>query len=318
MKIRLGRYSISLRIHQGFFANPPRSGPELDRPNYHMFVQDVAARVIPYFARRDSKGQPIADFQCDPEVLQAVYDRFAAIPSGSMGGRHRVDAEDLIQHIGERLPWTGRYQVDLRRRERAQRREQGSPVCYDKWTPKVCGVTLQIGLTNKDSREWELNVGIVPSVDVLDVRIPKSLGGIRGYRRLVARLDRFYDIGPKHWRRAIEAGRPDWTLDLATYRRASRIYRERASRDFGWDGRDTGTDFKTEYFTVYQSLRMRRACSLIRDSIVEALSTSLQVRRIEARVVVNGLPTAEDVGRAIAKLESGESTLQDAYNVVLK
>jgi hypothetical protein len=195
-------------------------------------------------------------------------------------------------------------------------RRYGVAECYDRWTLDVGRVTVQLGFSREDRYAFLFHIGVVPTADIYEVRIPKLLGGLRGYRRLLGRLERFSDLGPTYWRRKLEVGETDWRFDFAGYRRRARAYRERAARDWGWSGRDSASELKTEFFTVYRYLRMRRACALVRESILESLSAVLSRSGIEARISAIGLPSPEAIERAILQLERGEISLEDAYKLV--
>jgi hypothetical protein len=66
MALKLGRLSVGLRIHKGFFRLVGKQGADIGRPNYHMFLEDVAAGVLPYGVRRGRANGPAVELQVDP------------------------------------------------------------------------------------------------------------------------------------------------------------------------------------------------------------------------------------------------------------
>jgi hypothetical protein len=315
MALKLGRLSVGLRIHNGFFRLVGKQDADIGRPNYHMFVEDVAAGVLPYGARRGRADGPAVDLQVDPAIRQMARARLGALTPGRHRKGAHIDIEDAVGYVGERLAWTGRFLVDMRCADSDHQRH-GVAECHDRWTLNMGRFTVQLGFSREDRYAFLFHIGAVPTADIYEARIPKVLGGLRGYRRLLRRLDRFSDLGPTYWRRLLEAGEMDRRFDFAGYRRRARAYRERAARDWGWSGRDSSTELKTEFFTVYRYLRMRRACALVRESILESLSAVLRRSGIEARITAIGLPSPEAIERAILQLERGEISLEDAYKLV--
>jgi hypothetical protein len=316
MELKLRRLSVGLRIHKGFFRLVGEQGADIGRPNYHMFVEDVGAGVLPYGVRGGRAGGPAVELQVDPAILQTARDRLGALSPGSRRGGARIDVEDIVRYVGERLPWTGRFLIDMRCADSDHHHRFGVAECYDPWTPRIGRFTVQVGFSRADKCAFLFHIGAVPTADIYEARIPEELGGIRGYSRLLRRLDRFSELGPTHWRRQLESGEADWRFDFARYRRTARTYRERAARVWGWSGRDSSAELKTEFFTVFRYLRMRRACALVRQSILDSLSAVLSRSGIEGRITVNGLPSAEAIEQAILQLERGAISLEDAYKLV--
>jgi hypothetical protein len=316
MELKLGRLSFGLRMHKGFFRLVGKQGADIGRPNYHMFVEDVAAGVLPYGMRRDRADGPAVELQIDTAIRQMARDRLGAVTPGRHRNGAHIDIEDVVGYVGERLAWTGRFLVDMRCADSNQHDRYGVAECYDRWTLKMGRFTVQLGFSREDRYAFLFHIGAVPTADIYEARIPKLLGGLRGYRKLLHRLDRFSDLGPSYWRRQLETGEAEWRLDFAKYRHTARAYRERAAREWGWSGRDSSTELKTEFFTVYRYLRMRRACALVRESILESLSAVLSRSGIEARITAIGLPSSQAIQQAILQLERGEISLEDAYKLV--
>jgi hypothetical protein len=135
---------------------------------------------------------------------------------------------------------------------------------------------------------------------------------------MTRRLDKFNATGPRHWHTLLLAGTlepADWNFDFSAYRRRVTAYRDWVTRAWGWNGRDTSTALKTEYFSVYRFLRMHRACAILRSTILQTVQELLRTRGIRARIVTR-LRTAEEIDIVIARLSRGDTSLEDAYEAI--
>jgi hypothetical protein len=317
MKLNLRFFSLTIKTHTYFFVNPHGSHPELNRPNYHMFVQDVPGRVAPYFSE-DNTGGGIGSFAIhgEPdhvEQAKAILSRIA---------QEREDpeenAERAVRKVAEHMMWTGRLLVDLRNRQQQEWPRYATSQCHSIWVRKAFGFYYQLGIF-RNEHAIEIHIGRVPKAYVYEVRIPSGLGGMFQYNRFTKALDRFSSVGPRHWTRRLENNNwngIDWGFDQKNYRKKVNANRDLVSQAWGWNGRDMSSEFATEYFLVFRNLKLHRACALVREAIVDSINAIFNARGINAKVDMASYKTAGEIDAIINQLHCGELSLEKAYREV--
>ena len=71
-----------------------------------------------------------------------------------------------------------------------------------------------------------------------------------------------------------------------------------------------------QYFRVYRFLYFYRAMSLLREYIVWQLNSLLEKMRYPCRIVINGLPTVNEIEDHINRLSKGDLSFNEALNKV--
>ena len=318
MEIKVGSFSFAIRRHAGFFNVPRHEKKEFNQRHFHMFLQDLTVRVAPFAARNADSESPVFLLDADQDNVLRAHECLAGIDPHENDHRQTDDIDDLVRHISERLPWTGRFVVDLREMPSRGLDGNRSRECYDLWLPRIGRYFMQVALV-VERRTAAIHVGFVPRAQTFEVEIPKELGGPWAYRRMVRRLDRFDPLGPRYWRGDLDsqsAKSVDWQQDHTKYRRRALAYRDWVSRIWGWNGRDTSTEYKTEFFSVLRYLKMHRACAILRQAIVNSIESVFVANRVRARVKMAGLRTAAEIENTIDKLERGAISLGAAYKEI--
>lgn len=147
--------------------------------------------------------------------------------------------------------------------------------------------------------------------DVWHITIPPELGTPRQHRRLLMFLGR-NPFPPPFSVDAVAPGKDSKGYDFTYHRKAHQESVAYATRRWGWTGRGMWAEESSEYFTAHRILRFRRAQILLRDHILDQMNTLLHREGIKVRIVVDGLPAAEEIDSMLTRLERGTATYADA------
>jgi hypothetical protein len=163
----------------------------------------------------------------------------------------------------------------------------------------------------------QLHVGrfvAIPAERIWRLALPRRLGGPRGHRRLLRRLQALSD--PTMPRFALESpdlGRASG-YDFTAYRDASERLEERATRRWGTllsVQRPVGPS--TEYFFIARRLAFLHAQAHLREHIIGELNHLLSRLTVPHSVAVSGIPTADEIATALGRLHNGDMTFTEAH-----
>jgi hypothetical protein len=147
----------------------------------------------------------------------------------------------------------------------------------------------------------------VPADRIWTIRLPRSLGGSRGQRRMLRQLDRLerrsrcFNMNPT----AIPVG-----YDFVWAQRAVAAAAIRKTRRWGVVEQPSMQEM-TSYYTVAGRIENRRAQARLRDHIVAGLNEFLRSCGLPA-IEIEGAPSEADIASVLARLEAGELDLVTA------
>ena len=145
--------------------------------------------------------------------------------------------------------------------------------------------------------------------------MPHELGGCRPYRRLLAQISKWPSLGPRFQEDDLKEGK--WPKDFifGDYRRAYEVQRYRATRFWGWGARDWNSQYTTEYYRFYRLLTFRWSMEVLRRHVVEELNLLLRRLGIVASIVLEGLPSPQEILVARDRMENGEIDFAKASKI---
>ncbi len=174
------------------------------------------------------------------------------------------------------------------------------------------GATFQ-AIPKKGKLEWCR----LPSTALTEFRLPGRLGKelYRTRRRLlVLRLHRVGD--PAMFAMAQSTG-----YDFDVHRNALDRITARATMSIGWPGRDAFLDRATDSYRTYRRLRFLRTWLSVVSAAIETLNHTCSHPAVASspalKVRVTGLPTIEEVDRAMAAVVNGTESLDNIFRTVL-
>lgn len=84
----------------------------------------------------------------------------------------------------------------------------------------------------------------------------------------------------------------------------------KATKEIGWNSRDYSNEHKFEHYVWQRELRFYKFLCILRETILKTLNNGLKrigkKLEFEAELIVEGLPTTQDVENATEKLSKGE------------
>ena len=144
--------------------------------------------------------------------------------------------------------------------------------------------------------------------------MPSVLGGARGYKKILKKLKKFHKPSPDFWLTDMAAQRQASGFNFEQYVLNKSIRDARVTRKWGWNQRDTSLKNTTEFFYYYRTITFEWAQAVMREHIIIELNKLFARIKIDARIVVSGLPTQQDILRVRQELCDGKVQFEDAYN----
>jgi hypothetical protein len=287
----------------GFF---PGSAPRVRiSTNVVMFSEDFAEHVLPYAShtRKEKKYKlsiagEAAEITKAHQILETV-----------VGERHHDDEElieEVIRHLAKRLAWFGEVYFEI-----ASSRRDGSKVLAEVPGDTFARVFFWY-VQYVPFSSWRATRAILKWVDgksVWHLAVPNELGGTYGYRRLLRRLRAADPITPNHW----DPSKPRLG-NLMTFARLRDRYIARCTRSLGWNWRNMSQSGITEFYYFYRTIRLCESQVTLRDHIAAELNRLFRKLRIDARIRIEGLPSAHDVQVTLRKMEAGEMSFAAAFD----
>lgn len=222
------------------------------------------------------------------------------------------NVSNAVEEIAKLLSWEGCAVYEI------VHSEDSTPYLYgftSKNLLRLFGWFLQIipkGDWELLSKKWVL----IPSTKIWRIEMPKALGGRKGYLNTISKLKQFDSFGPKFWRTDMVHTKQSDAFDFQRYNRISEIYRRKVTKAWGWNRRDWSQERSTEFFCFYKMVTFRWAQAVLREHIVMELNCLLCRLGIDCKIIVTGLPTAEEIKGIRRKLVTGELTFTSASDKV--
>ncbi|MDO8281677.1 MAG: hypothetical protein Q7U10_03475 [Thermodesulfovibrionia bacterium] len=219
---------------------------------------------------------------------------------------------DVVQQVTLNLAWYGYAVHEIIRDDEdnskyhlygfTSKRLFRLPRYFIQWVPK------------QDYEYLKKRYVIIPSTDIWEISIPSALGGASGYKNMLLRLKRFEHIGPKFWRSDLENQIQTKGYNFQEYVLTTESYYRKITKHWGWNRRDHSQRNCTEFFTIYKGITFRWAQAILREHIISEINKLLSRLQINAKIVIAGIPLADDILRIRQELVDGKIDFQVAYD----
>jgi hypothetical protein len=309
----------------GLKPSPPRTrfihSTSFDVPPMflHMFQEDVTLYVTPIGGSRHNKRFTIVFDGADAEVerAQAI---FSLLADNSYKATDAVVA-DSIRDIASHLMYYGTAAFEILPAERDERKDFFvlHPIQPDSLR-RIPGGYLQIIRKTEWTRDAPRFV-YVPQTAVWRLKPPALLGGESGFRRTRKILSRITGF-PKFAQLDLAEGkRFEITYDVGEFTALTRSTVLRATRIWGWIGRDHSLDHETEFYSVHRQITFYWATATLREEILSAINRLYSRLGIAVSLRIAGLLTPSeildirhrftagqlDIARALKELRTAET-----------
>jgi hypothetical protein len=279
----------------------------------HMFSEDIRNGVLPIggtsHAKHDFKIRIEGEAEHCNKVL-ALCDSIVEYRSSNITDR----VCRFFQEIINSLSWRGRVLFEIVRdnedfllHEFTDKRLFHIPPYYIQLIPisdrRILGVSNFFATINK-ANVWTLSM-------------PPALGGFKGYRQILKKLQKYNHVVPEFIQSNYESYfKGQTTFNFNEYVHIKEIYTYRATKRWGWNRRKYDLQDKTEFYLVYQHLTQQLAMCILREHVAEEFNELIKRIGWECKVIVEGLPTSSEVLDIRSKLLNGETTFTDALERV--
>jgi hypothetical protein len=281
-------------------------------PESFMFIEDISSGVVPFRSGRDGR------FKADVSGSDDDKNRAIAL-LWSLGRDNRYDLQELvagaIREVARNMSWYGRALYEV-----GHASEDQSIYLLGSFTSErsvgLHWYWLQL-IPTGDRELLKRSITFLPRRDVWAVCMPKLLGGYRGYRSILRKLQRFGNSGPRFWRDDLGHGRPLPTyFDFMEYRRDVDIFASRITGKWGWNRRDFSDRNWTEFMQSFRTITFHWAQAVLREHIITEFNLLLLRLGINAELSVSGLLTPGEILGVRDEMAKGKISFGKAYEAV--
>ena len=146
--------------------------------------------------------------------------------------------------------------------------------------------------------------------------MPSALGGAWGHKRLLCKLNRYGNVGPKFYMDNLEDQDGSHVFSASEYWRESEIYCRRLTRRWGWGRRDYSDTYTMEFYRLYKRLTFKWAQATLREHIIAEVNGLLKRLDIEASITLAGLKCSDEIMKSRDELASRKISFEQAYKLI--
>ena len=115
---------------------------------------------------------------------------------------------------------------------------------------------------------------------------------------------------PDFFMKELAAGFRKTPYDVTTHYHLRNVALAKITKDFGWDARNSFEKEASEYYLIYRYLKFKKFRMELRNIILDTLNAGLELvgkqLGFNTKILVNGLPTLDDVQTAYNHLLQGD------------
>ncbi len=216
---------------------------------------------------------------------------------------------DAVDNIARHLAWEGQDVYEIKKEsEEIYIRNFTSQNLF-----KILSWHIQI-IPRSDWNFWKRKISVVKKEKIWKVRMPHSLGGPNGYVKILKMLNKHADLIPVFYTADLQRGIRSNNVDIVECRKNSDIYINRATQKWGWNRRDTSQDRSTEFYSFYKELSFRYAQTILYNHIISEINILLKRLSVKCELIVNGLPTPEEILQIRNDMQKGTISHIEAYD----
>ena len=146
---------------------------------------------------------------------------------------------------------------------------------------------------------------LLKKASIWQVDMPRELGGVRGFRRVLRKLSAWSSLGPGFVQEDLMKQQMPNEFIFGEYRRAHQVSLYRATKTWGWSCRDWSRDYITEFYQFHRHFTFKWAQAVLRDHIIRELNSLFSRLGIKAQIVVEGLSSPEDILKVREQMQAG-------------
>lgn len=168
------------------------------------------------------------------------------------------------------------------------------------------GKYVQEGVVRTWDKTERVHKVLLDKKDVLEVRLPSSLGGASAQRQFLRTLSELTPLSVQWpYEQMAEAGTTA-PFDLNRFTFDTYVRLARATRLWGWNARALWREETLEYYQVHRLLQFHGILARLRDYVLEALNNKLMSLGCTSKLICEGLPIGQDIDELERSLRKGE------------
>lgn len=161
----------------------------------------------------------------------------------------------------------------------------------------------------------------LPKKDFLVLSIPKVLGGIRKFRRLLFELQWLSKCTiPGFAMKDMAVQKQTKGYDFSTYRENQESFLAKITRHLGWTARGTFTERSLEFYQIYRYLKFEKTRSVLREYILHKINKTLETigetMGFRAEIKIEDIPSSQDFNGYIKQLIEGSLQFSEAAKLM--
>lgn len=240
--------------------------------NAHAFIQEISLGIMPIGGNSDH----VPDFAVEIQGNSEHQTRAVTILSSLIINAWDIDYSPA-ELLSEVVPMIAQGLL-----------QDGYVVCKINKN-KENGV---VRLSDAPTARWLFHAfgkrTIVGEKDTWIITIPEELGGSRNYRAMLKKLARFPNI-------------EDTDVAVA-----------KITKRWGWNRLHDSRENCTEFYDAYRILTLKRAQACLREHTFNEFNQLFQRLQIEAKIVIDGLPTAKKISEIREQMCKGDISFVSA------
>lgn len=161
----------------------------------------------------------------------------------------------------------------------------------------------------------------LPKKDLLVLSIPKEIGGIRKFRRLLSELQWLSKCTiPEFAMKDMAVQKQTKGYDFSTYRENQETFLARITNRLGWTARGTFNERSLEFYQIYRYLKFEKTKAILREHVLHKVNKSLEIignnMGFKTRLRLKGMPSHRDYDNYIKQLTDGSLQFSDAVKLM--
>jgi len=161
----------------------------------------------------------------------------------------------------------------------------------------------------------------LPKKDLLVLSIPKAIGGVKKYKKLLTELHWLSKCTiPEFVREDMSVQQEIKGYDFSIYRENQEIFLAKITKHLGWTARGTFSERSFEFYQIYRYLKFERTKAILREYVLDNLNKSLKIignkMGFKARIKLEGIRSHEDYDSYTKQLIDGSLQFSDAVKLM--
>jgi len=277
-----------------------------------MLAEDVSSGIMPVISAYRESNEFKIIVEGEKESIKLALALLASI---SRDASDKLSWEEVIsesiREISYEMVYHGRATFELIwvDQDKLIGRISSFPSVY---LAKIHGFYLQ--LVPKPDRVLYENRRIIllPEKDVWSIDLPKALGGPKGQKKIVRRMQKHGSVCPDFLIDDMRVENNRIHFDNELYWRTRDIEQWRITRRWGWHHRDCNIKDRTEIFLFYRIITFKWALALLREKIINEINKLLKRIEIDVAITLEGLPSSTQVIGIRKRMMNGDIDFLEA------